>query len=309
MQSPFLSGLRYLAEGGQETELMYGHGFELPKFALFPLLDDAAAVVQLKAMYEAVLQVAVRHRMSVMLGGLDYRASPDWAGLLGIDAVRLADYQHRSVAFLREVAEPYLEKLPHILVSGIVGPQGDAYERNQTVTASSAEAYHGTQMDNLASAGVDLVQAMTFTSSHEAIGVIRAAQARELPIVVSFMTDSPDEPGGQRSFRQTIEDVDRATDSYALFYGINCAHPREFEPLLRDQGEWLNRIGLLRPNASAKDKVELCQIGHLERGDARELAQLMGVLAARLPNVRVLGGCCGTWDEHLDLIAGAAASV
>ncbi|MEA3057580.1 MAG: homocysteine S-methyltransferase, partial [Sphingomonadales bacterium] len=126
MQSPVRPGLRYLAEGGQETELMYGHGFELPQFALFPLLD-----------------VAVRHRMGVMLGGLDYRASPDWAGLLGLDATALADYQHRSISFLREVAEPYRDRLPHMLVSGVIGPQGDAYERNEAVTASSAEAYHG----------------------------------------------------------------------------------------------------------------------------------------------------------------------
>ena len=29
------AGVNYLTEGGQETELMYGHGFELPEFAMF----------------------------------------------------------------------------------------------------------------------------------------------------------------------------------------------------------------------------------------------------------------------------------
>ena len=33
-------GVRYLTEGGQETELMYKHGHELPEFAMYPLLDD-----------------------------------------------------------------------------------------------------------------------------------------------------------------------------------------------------------------------------------------------------------------------------
>lgn len=134
-QSPFLPGLRYLAEGGQETELMYGHGFVLPQFALFPLLDDAGAVERLTSMYQAVLDVAVRHGMGVLLGGLDYRASPDWAGLLGLDATALAAYQHRSIAFLRDVAEPYRARLPHVLICGIVGPQGDAYQRNAASTA------------------------------------------------------------------------------------------------------------------------------------------------------------------------------
>ncbi|MEP6786611.1 MAG: homocysteine S-methyltransferase family protein [Sphingomonadales bacterium] len=305
MQTPFLPGLRYLAEGGQETELMYGYGFDLPEFALFPLLDNPAAVARLTLMYQAVLDVAVRHRMGIFLGGLDYRASPDWAGRLGFGPAELADYQHRSIAFLRDVAKPYRSRLPHILISGAVGPQGDAYQRNQAVTQASAEAYHATQIENLALSGVDLVQAMTLTSADEAIGLIRAARARELPVVVSFMLDGAKSGEGYTSFRETIEQVDAETDAYALFYGINCSHPKEFGPLLAPDGDWLNRIGLLRPNASAKDKVELCQIGHLERGDPVELGQEMGQLARSMPHVSVWGGCCGTWDDHLELIARA----
>ena len=54
-------GLDYLAEGGQETELMYGYGFALPHFALFPLLDNPAAVERLTAMYASVCEVAATH--------------------------------------------------------------------------------------------------------------------------------------------------------------------------------------------------------------------------------------------------------
>lgn len=304
-QSPLRPGLRYLAEGGQETELMYGYGFDLPQFALFPLLDNPTAVAQLRILYQAVLDVAVRHGMGVLLGGLDYRASPDWAGLLDVDAASLAEYQQRSIAFLTDVTKPYRERLPHVLLSGIVGPQGDAYERNRQVTAAFAEAYHSTQMASLAAAGVDVVQAMTFTSADEAIGVIRAASTHELPVIVSFMPDGAAVADRSFSLGQTINQVDSATDNYALFYGINCSHPREFEPLLDDGGEWVSRIGLLRPNASAKEKAELCQIGHLERGDPNELAEWMGRLAQRMPKVAVWGGCCGTWAEHLELIADA----
>lgn len=34
----------FLTEGGTETEIMYRHGFELPEFALFPLLETVAAI-------------------------------------------------------------------------------------------------------------------------------------------------------------------------------------------------------------------------------------------------------------------------
>ncbi|MEO7634289.1 MAG: homocysteine S-methyltransferase family protein [Sphingomicrobium sp.] len=306
---PFRPDIRYLAEGGQETELMYGHGFDLPQFALFPLLDNSAAVERLTSMYRAVLDVAVAHDMGAMLGGLDYRASPDWAGLLGIDAAGLDQFQKRSIEFLQQVAEPYRERLSHVLISGAVGPRGDAYERSLAITPESAEEYHSVQIASLAAAGVDLVQAMTFSSGDEAIGVIRAARNQNLPIIMSFMPNSSSAVGGVSSLRQLIEQVDQATEGYALFYGLNCSHPLEFEPLLEEQGEWISRLGMLRPNASAKDKIELCQIGHLERGDIAELAEHMGAIAVRLPHIAVWGGCCGTWDEHLDRIATAIEPV
>ncbi len=47
----------YIAEGGTETEVMYKYGFELPEFAMFPLLDDAKAVSTLRGMYRDYLDV------------------------------------------------------------------------------------------------------------------------------------------------------------------------------------------------------------------------------------------------------------
>ena len=79
-------GVNYLTEGGQETELMYKHGFELPEFALFPLLDDPSAVGVLKDMYRSYLDTAARHGFGALMGGLDYRASPGWAARLGHSA-------------------------------------------------------------------------------------------------------------------------------------------------------------------------------------------------------------------------------
>ena len=64
-------GLEYLTEGGQETGIMYEHGFELPEFAMFPLLDD---------MYRRYFDPAARHGFGVLMDGLDDRASPDRAG-------------------------------------------------------------------------------------------------------------------------------------------------------------------------------------------------------------------------------------
>jgi methionine synthase I (cobalamin-dependent) len=97
--------------------------------------------------------------------------------------------------------------------------------------------------------------------------------------------------------------VDEQTDDARPdFYGINCAHPVEFEPALED-GPWLERLRALRPNASMADKQSLCRIGHLEAGDPELLGAEMAGIVRRLPQIDVVGGCCGTWDDHLSAIA------
>jgi S-methylmethionine-dependent homocysteine/selenocysteine methylase len=296
-------GVFYLTEGGQETEIMYRHGFDLPHFAMFTLLDNPTAIEKMTEMYRAYLDVAVRHDFIPLMGGVDYRASSDWGALLGLSPDDLAEMQMRAVGFLRDVSASYRDRLPDILIVGTVGPRGDAYELNRTITADEAEAYHSAQMTVLARAEVDLVTAMTFNTVEEAVGVARAAAKANLPLCISFMLDADARLKSGDSLREAIETVDaRSADDRPDFYGINCSHPIEFEPALED-GAWIHRLRSLRPNASAKDKIELCQIGHLETGDPPDLADRMAKLAMHYPHIDIWGGCCGTWDVHLDDIA------
>jgi S-methylmethionine-dependent homocysteine/selenocysteine methylase len=296
-------GVTYLTEGGQETELMYKHGHELPEFALYPLLDDPAAVADLTAMYTRYLEVAAAHGCVALMGGLDYRASPDWASKLGISREGLAEYQLRSIQFLRDVAQPFQGRIPQILIAGVVGPRGDAYGRDRTITAEEAEDYHGVQLETLKQADVDLVSAMTFNHVPEAVGIARAAANAGLPLSLSFMVDPAGRLTTGPTLQEAVEAVDeQAGDARPDFYGINCSHPTEFEAALTP-GPWRERLRSLRPNASTTDKQQLCTIGHLEAGDPELLGVQMGALATRLPHVDIWGGCCGTWDDHLRAIA------
>jgi S-methylmethionine-dependent homocysteine/selenocysteine methylase len=296
-------GVLYLTEGGQETELMYRHGHELPEFAMYPLLDDPRAVADLTDMYTRYLEVAAEHGFAALMGGLDYRASPDWAGRLGISPEGLEDLQLRSIAFLRDLARPYEGQIPQILIAGIVGPRGDAYGRDRTITADEAEEYHAVQIGTLGRAGVDVVSAMTFNTIPEAVGVARAAAAAGLPLSMSFMVDSAGRLTTGPRLREAVEAVDaQAGDARPDFYGINCSHPIEFEAAL-ENGPWLARLRSLRPNASTTEKQSLCTIGHLEAGDPELLGMQIGAVVRRLPQIDVVGGCCGTWDDHLRAIA------
>lgn len=284
---------------------MYRFGHDLPCFAMYPLLDRPEALADLWQMYSRYLEVAATAGCSVLIGGLDYRASPDWAGKLGYSGgSALRQVQQRCIGFLRDVSAPFRHRIPAILISGIVGPRGDAYSLNATITAASAEAYHLDQLSNLADLGVDCVTAMTFNSVAEAIGVSRAASRVNLPLGVCFTLDSSTSRlQSGVSLREAIETTDRECgEDRPDFYGINCSHPLEFMPAL-EPGSWLQRIRMLRPNASAMDKISLCRIGHLEEGDPQELGRLMGELARLHPHIDIWGGCCGTWDRHLEQIA------
>ena len=202
-------GLNYLTEGGQETEIMYKYGFELPHLAMFPLLDDPRAMSELRGMYGRYLDTAARHSFGVVVGGLDYRASPDWGSLLGYSRESLAEMQLRAIDFLREVAQPYEGQVPAIMYAGIIGPRGDAYETNQTITADEAEDYHSEQLATLTRAGVDLVEAMTFNSVPEVIGLSRAASRTGLPLCVSFTLDnSTSRLASGPSLKDAIETID-----------------------------------------------------------------------------------------------------
>lgn len=298
------NGTVYLTEGGQETEILYRHGHDLPEFAMYPLLERPDAVTALKGMYERYLEVAAQAGFSVLMGGLDYRASPDWGAKLGYSPESLDDAQVRCIDFLREVAEPFRARIPSILISGVTGPRGDAYSLNRDITAESAEEYHLVQQKTLARAGVDFVSAMTFNSVPEAVGIARAAARVNLPLGIYFTLNS----GTSRlksglSLREAIEATDlEAGDARPDFYGINCSHPLEFLPAL-EPGDWISRIRMLRPNASAMDKISLCKIGHLEEGDPEDLGRLMGEISRRYRHIDIWGGCCGTWDKHLGQIA------
>jgi len=68
---------------------------------------------------------------------------------------------------------------------------------------------------------------------------------------------------------------------------------------------WKKRIGGLRANASKMSHAELDAAQGLDAGDPDELAADYLSLRSRLPNLNVVGGCCGTDHRHIDAISRA----
>ncbi|WP_221934346.1 homocysteine S-methyltransferase family protein [Aliiglaciecola sp. M165] len=292
----------FLTEGGIETEIMYKWGFDLPHFAMFPLLENPEASETIKNMYRRYLDVVAKYGHNALIGGFDYRASPDYGKALGYSEDGLREANMRSIQFLRDVAAEYNGQIDQCLFTGYVGPRGDAYFGANNMSIEESEQYHSVQIETLKAAGVDLVWAVTFSHVQEAIGVVRAAKKIGLPIAISFTLTSEHKLSSGLSFSSAIKIVDAQTAGYPSFFSINCSHPDEFGPALSD-GEWMHRVRSLRPNAAKMDKISLCKLGHLEEGNPVELGIQIGELKKRYEHMDIWGGCCGTCETHLEEMA------
>lgn len=298
---PQMNGGTYLTDGGTETVLLYKHGLELPNFSAFHLLNDPDACEVIRQYYRDHAAVARKYDTGFIYCSLTYRASSDWGRLLGYSTQGLAEMNHKAIDLYRAVAAEVGGNDGAAVFSGCIGPRGDAYQLNQEITADTAEAYHLVQIETFEQAGADMVTALTLNNIEEAIGIARAAQSVGLPSVLSFTLYQNSRLKTGPSIKEAIEQVDKATDAAPAYYMINCSHPIEFEPAL-ESGNWINRLGGIRPNASSLAKGVLCKLGHLEEGDPAELGQQMGDVARRYPHFNVWGGCCGTDHVHLDEI-------
>ncbi len=296
------NGRFYLTEGGVETEIMYKYGFELPEFAMFTLLDNPKAVKVIRGMYRRYLDVVAKHNMCALMSGMDYRASPDWGNLVGYSGTSLHEVILANISFLRELATEYQADIEAVLVAGIIGPRGDAYAENRTITEDEAEQYHSFQLKALRDANADMAIAATFNNIPESIGVAWAANEIGIPLSISLSLDSSSKLNSGPRLSDAIGIIDDETEQSIEFYGVNCSHPLEIEPAL-DSGDWINRVRGFRPNAAKMDKISLCSLGHLEDGDPVELGEQIGDLAQRYPHMDIWGGCCGTCEVHLDEIA------
>jgi S-methylmethionine-dependent homocysteine/selenocysteine methylase len=300
---PRLDNRFYLTEGGSETEILYKWGFQLPEFAMFPLLDDPQADTVIRGMYRRYFDVAAELGTGMLVCGHDYRASPDWGAKLGYSEEGLREMQRRTIGFLDDMRAEYADRVSDVYIAACIGPRGDAYGTGGEISEGEAEEYHAVQLRNLEGTAADMAIAATFNNIPEAAGVIRAATNAGIPIGVSLTLTPEGRLRSGPTLREAVETIDESTGGSAAWFGTNCAHPLEFEPAIADSGPWLERLRYVRPNAAKMDKIALCSLGHLEDGDPVELGEQMGDFAKRFPQADIIGGCCGTDERHLAQIA------
>ena len=300
---PQLNGRLFLSDGGLETSLIFQDGLDLPHFAAFHLLRDMAGRTALVRYYERYIEIAKADGAGFILESPTWRASTDWGDKLGYSRDEMEAVNAKSIELMLALREAHETVRTPMVVSGNVGPRGDGYIPGELMSADEAEAYHAHQITTFADAGADMVAAVTMTNANEAIGVVRASVKAGLPVCLSFTVETDGRlPTGQ-TLPEAIGEVDAATSNGAAYYMINCAHPTHFDAVLRAGGAWTRRIGGIRANASMRSHQELNNSPDLDAGNPIELGGQYRDLVQLLPQINVLGGCCGTDHRHVAAIS------
>lgn len=299
---PQLDGGVFLTDAGLETDLIFNHGIEIPEFAAHTLLPDEHGRAALTRYMEGFLTLAREAGFGFVLDTQTWRAQPHFGAALGQSRAALRAANRQAVEFASELRDRFSANAQPVVFNGLVGPRGDAYAPDEDIAAAEAERYHAEQLGWLADTEVDMVTALTFTQSDEAIGVVRAAEAFGLPVVVSFTVETDGRlPTGQ-PLADAINAVDDATGARAAYFMVNCAHPDHFAHQLTD-AEWARRIRGIRCNASRMSHAELDECEVLDDGDPTELAGSYRRMRNSLPWLNVFGGCCGSDLRHVTAIA------
>jgi homocysteine S-methyltransferase len=302
MALPQLSGGLFVTDGGLETDLIFNRGIDLPEFAAFVVLDYEAGMRALMDYYDGFFQIARERDAGFILDAPTWRANRDWGERLGYDRAGLADVNRRWAELVAEMRDRWDGSGVPIVLGGSIGPRGDGYAPGRQMSSDEATAYHAEQIATFTDTPLEMVTAMTLNYAEEAVGVARAAAEHGLASVISFTVETDGRlPTGQR-LGEAIEQVDTETGGAPAYFMVNCAHPTHFEDEL-EAGPARERIRGIRANASKMSHAELDEADQLDAGDPDELADGYVRLREHLPNLNVLGGCCGTDHRHVRAIA------
>jgi homocysteine S-methyltransferase len=293
----------FLAYVGMETDLIFNQGVNLLGFASYPLLETGEGRECLRNYFAEMIAIARGADAGVILESPTWVANRERGSAIGYTPEMLAERNIQAIELMSEVREAHGD-LPTI-ISANIGPRADAYAPAEQMSAEEAQQYHVEQIGSFANTDADVISGYTLAYPEEAIGIVRAAQHFKLPVVISFTVETDGCLPTGLSVEKAIEVVDAATENYASYFMINCAHPDHFDQVLTG-APWMTRLKGVVANASRCSHAELDEADILDDGNPDELGLQLAQIRRQHANINILGGCCGTDLRHMKCIAQAA---
>jgi homocysteine S-methyltransferase len=285
-----------LAEAAVIERLRRSSTIELDKSLVHtPLIYSDDGRAELKSIYREYLGIAEANDRPILLCTPTWRANRERVQAsnqpqsINIDAVK----------FLQELVAEESRKVP-VKIGGLIGCKNDCYLPEQGLSLNEASEFHKWQINQLASAGVDFLIAVTLPSVEEAAGISLAMEATGLPYIISFVVGADGNVLDGTEIQKAIDYVEAKTTNKPLGYFVNCSYPSFLHPDRQSKTLFERLIGI-QANASSLSHDELDGSAELRSESVEEWGRLMVQLNKEL-GLKILGGCCGTDGKHLEYL-------
>lgn len=274
---------------------------------LHPLLSNAPLIYSdrgralLAGLYQSYWQLALDHHVPFAM------MSPTWR--CNAERVQQAGLPHTinqdAVDFMKSIIPADQEG--KIWIGGLLGCKNDCYQPLQGLTSSEAMNFHRWQVEALAESEPDFMIVETIPCVQEALGMALLLQDTGIPYIISFVIHRNGMIMDGHSLQEAMATIDSQTHISPLGYGVSCAYPTFLCPE-QQPDQVLQRLICFQGNGSSLDHNQLDQSPVLQSNPVADWAQHMSRLHLDY-GIRMLGGCCGTQEAHLEsLLKGLSAA-
>jgi homocysteine S-methyltransferase len=270
-----------------------------PDIANAGMIYDEKGNAILASIYRGYIETAKPFDLPIVILAPTWRASGERlerAGFLGKDVNR------DCFEFLARIRDGYGMYAEKILVGGILGCRGDAYNPAEALDTDEARTFHTYQVEQLAAAGVDFLLASTIPSSKEAAGMAAAMAEGGVHYIISFIVRPSGELLDGTPLTEAITAIDASVSPQPTAYMLNCVHPDNARRAIyagpNDASLVRSRLIGLQGNASRMSPEELDGRTELDADTPERWARAMLSLHDDF-GIRILGGCCGTDNRHI----------
>ena len=269
-----------------------------PEVGIGALVTDSRWQPALWEIHRSYLEIGLEAGLPVLLQTDTWRAHPR---RVARSRYSDRDLNAENARMLRDLRHTEAERGGTVIIGGLVGPLGDGYGGDIAPSAEVAEMEMRAQVEELETAGVDVLIAGTLPNAEEALGISRALAASTLPYIVGVVVRADGTLLDETPLRDFVERVDHGTRRPPLGYALNCVHPTIADEALAAQPIGDRAIGLFA-HASALTPEELDGRDELDASTPEAFAVEL-IATGQTHGLSILGGCCGTDASHLRAVA------
>ncbi len=262
-----------------------------------PLIYEEAGRRALNKLYQGYIDIALEAKKSFLMCTPTWRTNHSRV----IETKIKPSINIDAVNFLKALRESQPVGKENIKIGGMIGCKNDCYKPDEGLSAQEAEQFHAWQLDQLKQGGVDFLIAETLPNVEEAIGIARAMENSGLPYFISFVISRDGRILDGTDLNTAIKIIDAETNKSPLGFLVNCAYP-SFLCAATQPPELFKRLIGYMANASSLDHCDLDGADELHQESTSEWGELMLELN-RTHGMKILGGCCGTGEDHLRYIS------